>query len=393
MTAEIYNPQANVWTPVAVSTNVLDPTQLSALGGNQAFSDSGAMLLPDGRVLIAPVSPKNAYDTLIYDPVTNGWSSGPVLRAGNQNEASWVKLPDDSILTIDASSATAERYLPDSYLAGHVPPITPNQWIADTNVPVSLYGNPGNEIGPAMLLPNGTAFFVGGNGNSAIYTPSGDNTQGTWQVGPVLPNVIQYPLDDNGNEMQGAAFSTQGAPPDAPAASLVNGRVLYAFSGQLYNDPRSGNPPADAANNFWKNTKNPLYPAPTTFFVYDPPTRTFTQIPAPNGATDDVPTYKTAMLDLPDGTVLYAHQGTDLYVYSLDPNLNPDDRIDPSSRPRIRFGHPQPRRKLAPHRHQAQRHFPRSGLRGRCADGLQLSARAADRRVRRDHLRPHLQLE
>ena len=51
VTAEIYNPQANVWTPVAVPTNVINPSQLSALGGNQAFSDSDAMLLPDGRVV------------------------------------------------------------------------------------------------------------------------------------------------------------------------------------------------------------------------------------------------------------------------------------------------------------------------------------------------------
>ena len=112
--------------------------------------------------------------------------------------------------------------------------------------------------------------------------------------------------------------------------------MLYALSGQLYNDPRAGTTPIGATNNVWKNAKNPIYPAPTTFYVYDPPTRTFTQIPAPNGATDDLPTYKTAMLDLPDGTVLYAHQGTDLYVYSLDPKLQSGrTRIKSPRRPTI----------------------------------------------------------
>ena len=78
---------------------------------------------------------------------------------------------------------------------------------------VSVYGSPGGEIGPAMLLADGTAFFIGGNGNTAIYTPSGDDTKGSWQAGPSLPNVIQYPLDNNGYETPGAAFhdSSSGA--------------------------------------------------------------------------------------------------------------------------------------------------------------------------------------
>ncbi|MDB6059466.1 MAG: hypothetical protein JWO95_3310, partial [Verrucomicrobiales bacterium] len=96
-----------------------------------------------------------------------------------------------------------------------------------------------------------------------------------------------------------------------------------------------GTTPAGAINNYWLNTKNPIYPAPTTFFVYNPPTKTFTQIAAPSGTVDDIPTYMGAMLTLPDGSVLYAHQGSDLYVYQLDPAHDPNDQINPSSRPVI----------------------------------------------------------
>ncbi|MDB6059328.1 MAG: Kelch repeat-containing protein [Verrucomicrobiales bacterium] len=335
-TAEIYNPLTDVWTTLTVPTNVLDSTKSWGGGtNNQAFFDSGAVLLADGRVLIEPVYPQNLYDTVIYDPVGNTWSSGPTARAGNQDEASWIKLPDESILTVDSGSTTAERYLPVGYLTNHVPTIASNRWIADATVPIFLYDSIGSEIGPGMLLANGTAFLVGANGNSAIYTPSGDNTQGSWQIGPALPNVIKYPLDNNGNELTNSGVLTAGAAPDAPAASLVNGQVLYAFSGALYNDPRAGTQPAGATNNYWTNTLNPIYPAPTSFFVYNPPTKTFAPIAAPTGTVDDIPTYKAAMLTLPDGSVLYAHEKSDLYVYTLDPLNDPNDQINPTSRPTI----------------------------------------------------------
>lgn len=335
-TAEIYSPQLDQWTTISVPTNVIDPSVVSPVlsSGNQAFLDCGSMLLPDGRVLLAPVGAKNGWDTPIYDPVNNTWSMG-VRAAQNQNESSWVRLPDGSILTVDSGAQTTERYLPSGYLAGHVPPIAGNRWIADQSSPVSLFGNPGTEIGPAMLLPDGTALFVGGNGNSAIYTPSGDDSLGSWAPGPVLPNVIQYPLDANGVEIQSAPTTVPGAPPDAAAASLVNGRVLYAFSGKLYNDPRAGTTPAGATNTFWQKLKNPVYPAPTSFFIYDPLAETFAPIVGPTGTNDDIPAFKTGMLPLPDGSVLYAHQGRDVYTYSLDPVHNADERIDPSSRPVI----------------------------------------------------------
>ena len=57
------------------------------------------------------------------------------------------------------------------------------------------------------------------------------------------------------------------------------------------------------------------YDAPTYFFEYDPVANSFTQVNAYSGAYDNVPPYTGTMLDLPDGSVLYAHQGSDLYVY------------------------------------------------------------------------------
>ena len=87
-TGEVYDPLANFWTMAPVS--------------NQNFADSGSKLLPNGKVLVAPVVPSQGGYTELYDPATNTWAQGPKLvRGSNQDEASWVQLPDDSILTID----------------------------------------------------------------------------------------------------------------------------------------------------------------------------------------------------------------------------------------------------------------------------------------------------
>src|SRR5882724_637531 len=84
-TAEVYDPLANVWT--------------SLPGSEKDFYDSVSKTLPNGNVLGAPVY---SGGTVIFNYRSNTWSNGPnFFSGGYQDEASWVKLPDDSILTID----------------------------------------------------------------------------------------------------------------------------------------------------------------------------------------------------------------------------------------------------------------------------------------------------
>jgi hypothetical protein len=60
------------------------------------------------------------------------------------------------------------------------------------------------------------------------------------------------------------------------------------------------------------------YP-PISFYEYDYLSNRFTQVSAPGGgATFNDYCYPTLMLDLPDGTVLFGHRGTDVYVYQPD---------------------------------------------------------------------------
>jgi hypothetical protein len=245
---EIYNPQLNTWT-------VLPNT-----AGLNKFFDSCSEMLPSGNVLVAPVEPLNYGQTLIWNTASQTWSTGPTLVNGfSEDEASWVKLPDNSILTIDTGSTTSERYIPSL-----------NQWVADATVPVQIYDVTNEEMGPGFLLPNGKAIFVGATGNTALYSPSGNASPGTWTAGPVLPNSL--------------------VSADAPGAAMVNGKVLYALTPGVFNTP-------------------------TYFYEYDPGANSFAQVNAPTGSTSGQDSFAMRMLDLPDGTVLLSESSSQLYVY------------------------------------------------------------------------------
>jgi hypothetical protein len=201
------------------------------------------------------------------------------VHDGNQDEASWVKLPDNSILTIDPYGTSTERYIPSM-----------GQWFLDQSVPVAMYDSEG-ELGPAFLLPNGKAFFLGATGHTVIYTPSpsGGTNWGSWVQGPDIPNGL--------------------VSADAPACMMNNGKILCCVGGPL---PSLGD-----------------YPNGLSFYEYDysdGPTGSFTQVNSPP-ESGDFATYQTVMLALPDGTVLYsqveqetlfADDETTLYIYTPD---------------------------------------------------------------------------
>jgi hypothetical protein len=254
--SEIYDPLRNVWTDIPVPSGILT---------NGGFQDSISKILPNGNVLVAPNKPATNGYTAMYITISNTWVVGPKLFRGNaQAECSWVKLPDDSILTVDRSGLTnSERYIPSL-----------NEWVNDSKLPTQIHSTLDAELGAALLLPNGQAIFLGGNGNTALYTPTRTTAKGSWTAGPVIPN----------------GFGIN----DGPAAMMVNGKILCAVGNSA------------------------SYRAPAYFFEYDPIANSFTQVNGPTGVTDNVPPYEGVMLDLPDGTVLYSHDGTDLYVYQPD---------------------------------------------------------------------------
>ena len=246
--AELYNSLLNAWSVIPRPAS--DP----------AYSDAVSKILPNGNVLQGTTGG----GTWIYNPALNSITAGPSAR--NQNEACWVKLTNDCVLTVDAFGVQSEHYSP-----------TLNAWYSDGNVPVELYGY-GGEMGAGFVLPNGNAFYIGGTTHTATYTPGSTvAAAGTWVAGPEM------------------VFSGTGlGAVDAPAAMMNNGKILCALG------PTNG------------------YNGPTYFYEYDYTANAFTQVSAPTGTTLNTAPFATSMLQLPDGGVLYiAGQGsTQLYIYT-----------------------------------------------------------------------------
>jgi hypothetical protein len=205
-TVEVFDPVSNAWTIVPVPISLLNTNT------TQEFSDAISVVVANGDVLVAPVKGAYSHETMLFHPALNSFTAGPNLKSTYQDEASWVKLPDNSILTIDPFGTNSERYIPSL-----------NLWVTDAHVPVALYDGIG-ELGAGFLLPDGRAFFLGGTGHTAFYTPSGITNQGVWAAGPDIPAI--------GTNVQGC--------PDAPAAMMANGNILVStgvagtFSGPIY---------------------------------------------------------------------------------------------------------------------------------------------------------------
>jgi hypothetical protein len=255
---ETYNPLTNTWG--------------GELNYGSKISDANSEILPNGRVIVSPVAARP--NTFIWNPADNTYVAGPP-NLGNTNESAWVKLPDGSILFIQTLGTVSERYIPAT-----------NTWQTDATVPVQLYETLGAETGAAFMLPDGRAFFLGGNSNTAYYTPSGNTTNGTWTAGPLIPNNLSAP--------------------DAAAAMMRDGKILCAVSPTLTCCDGGG---------------NNIFNSPTSFYIFDyaaGANGTFTPISAPNGSASlNIPAYVTNMLCLPNGQILYSQQGSSqYYVYT-----------------------------------------------------------------------------
>src|SRR5262245_1508595 len=263
-TGEIYDPVANSWSPIA-------PFPQSS------FGDGQTEILPDGRILAGYLSGTQTY---IYHPATNSWTfAADKLHNDKNNEENWALLPDSSILSYDVWSSIAEGI-------GHAQHYVPstNTWVDAGIVPVALSSSAlGFELGPAVLLPDGRAFQIGANSNTAPSTLATN----TWAARPTIPNG-------------------KGAD-DAPAAILPNGHVIFA---------------ADT----------PLFNGPTQLFDFDPVANTITQITSlPAQLVSDLsgPAFTDRMLVLPTGQVLFT-TGTSNRVWVFTADGAPADAWRPA---------------------------------------------------------------
>lgn len=247
---EVYDPATNTW-------NVCD-----TIPSGWKIFDGNSEILADGTVLEGPqISNATSYSTLIWSPVTNAYTVMP-NSIYDHDEASWLKLPDYSVIFVGINSTGSNRYIP---ALGY--------WIPDATVPGMLYDPYGSEAGQSFMLPNGNAYFTGATGFNTLYKPSGSILPGTFTAADSFPVI----------------GGIQVACPDASAAMMVNGKILISVS-----------PIGENGNEFR---------SPTYFLEYDYTTNTFAQVTdtIPFFGADSMagyPAYLTQMLDLPDGNIL-----------------------------------------------------------------------------------------
>ncbi len=265
--AESYDPIAESWQSLST------PPNWTAIG------DAPCCVLPDGRVLLGNI---NGGPCAIWNPAAAKWSAtGPKLN-NSSSEETWTLLPDGSVLTADCVGQPAsERFVN-------------NNWVANGTTVASLVEVTSSEIGPAILLPDGTVFALGATGATARFALNTDRTQpGIWTVGPNVP------ADASGQTL---------AAKDAPACLLPNGRVLCAL-GQV-------NGTADS------------YAGPTSFFEFDPADGgAWVALLTPPNETGLSP-YSFCFLLLPNGQVL-ASNGTPT-VQIFQPDGAPDTAWAPT---------------------------------------------------------------
>jgi hypothetical protein len=182
----LYDPFRDTWTPVA------PPVGWTQIG------DAPSVVLPNGTFMMGYIDAYSHVQAL-FNPASQTWTSAGTPKQVCSDEEGWTLLPNGNVLTIDIwAPPIVEIYYP---LFGG--------WGYGNGTGTSLPGF--NEIGPAMLRPDGSVFAVGGATNTAVFRPDG-----TWAPGPSIPAAPEGQL--NGS--------------DGPAALLPNGHVLFTAEAQ-----------------------------------------------------------------------------------------------------------------------------------------------------------------
>jgi hypothetical protein len=228
----IYDPVKNKWTPVKPPpgwANIGDAQ--AAVLANGTYTQANAL-----NVQQAYFNPRN----LTWTNLTN------TGKADRFDEEGWTLLPDGTLLTVDAINApNDEIFNPKT-----------KKWTTPGVTPVNLVDPVSQEIGPAVLRPDGTVFAAGaapagGTGHTAIYNTKTNK----WKAGPdfgrgLACDDVPAALEINGNvivmtspavfntgavfyEWNGRKLTKITGPPNAPNDAAFYGRFLELPTGQL----------------------------------------------------------------------------------------------------------------------------------------------------------------
>jgi hypothetical protein len=253
----IYDPVANSWTSV------------SPPSGWNSIGDSPSVILPNGTYMQTDCCDYGPYAALL-NASTQTWTATGYGKFDLYDEEGLTLLPGGNVLDVDA-------YVGRYQSNGVNWEIYSETWTSQTpGTPVQLWDSAANcggsgrasyELGPAVLMPNGTVLQTGANscaaGHNAVYTVSSNS----WVAAPDFPDDLDIA--------------------DGPAALEVNGNVLMMASPGIFNTP-------------------------ATFLEWNGSTLTEIGGP-PNGPTDS--SYYGHMLMLPTGQILFTDFSNDVELF------------------------------------------------------------------------------
>jgi hypothetical protein len=207
----IYDPVAQTWTPVKPPN------------GWENIGDSPSAVLPDGTFFLGDKLHKRG---AFLDPSTMTWTAAGYTGKNDFNaEEGWTLMPDGTVLTADVKAhPKSEDYNPSTQKWSELgstktnlqaPDCSPHNECCLNYPPKNKCYYPPGEIGPAVLMPNGTVFATGASNHTAIYTPGKG-----WAAGPDFP----------GGDAAGDSFATLLTNGDAMVEGNNSG-TLYTWDG------------------------------------------------------------------------------------------------------------------------------------------------------------------
>jgi hypothetical protein len=256
----IYDPVANTWTSVAPPS------------GWQSIGDSPSVVLPNGTYMQSSCCDTQKQAALL-NPSTLAWTSTGTGKFDIYDEEGMTLLPGGMVLDVDAyvfqysqTGKNYELYNPSTGAWTSQGPTPEQYWDSAANCGGS--GRATYELGPAVLMPNGTVFQTGANSCAAGHTGIYNYAANTWTEGPDFPGSFDIA--------------------DGPAALEVNGNVL------MFASPGFG----DTGGQMFEWNGSTLTDAPNP----------------PNGTGDS--SYYGHMLMLPTGQIMFTDFSNDVELFT-----------------------------------------------------------------------------